>query len=140
MDGALFPDASDNLAHRQSQDHSKTKNPVAECSPSDIKNPDDLCDYIMQIARSKYQQGSADFKFTIEIPCSNLVGWAQKTKIASAKMDQIDKKLVRRALVNVEILLIRHRIKTNVRYKVVGNNSHKNCISLTIYFAVWGPR
>ncbi len=128
----MFPSAEDARVHRSSA--SRRKNQEVELSrrASEIKTPDELISFILEIAGMKYRQGNRSFSFKVMVPVENFKPWALSTKIVSNDMDQLDRLTIRAELKRIAKNKIRPQLARGTYLSIEAGSPGTQVLSFAI--------
>lgn len=103
----MFPSPEQTRTNKSSASRLRNKELELSRRASEIETPDELVDFVFEIAGKKYCQGNRVFSFEVVVPIENFKTWAITTKLVSSDLDQLDRQIIRKELTRI----VRRNIK-----------------------------
>jgi hypothetical protein len=139
----MFPTPQDTAAHRRARTRQERVDAKLEKRISEVTNPDELVDAILEITTLRYRQGKIKVQLSIGIPPENFTDWANNAKIISPDSDQLDRKhmqreITRLALDKLKRLKINGELGQGVILRLVSGTASKQLLNFTVEISVFG--
>lgn len=139
----MFPTPQDTAVHRRARTRQEKVDTKLNKRLSEVSNPDELVDIILEIAALRYRQGNKKVKLSIGIPPENFSEWASAARIISPDSDQLDRKhvqseITRIALEKLKRLKSQGELGQGVFYTLVRGTASRQLLNFKVEISVIG--
>ena len=94
----LFPSPEEIEVSNTAAMHRNNEKVETSRRASEITTPDEVVDFILEIARKKFSRGKHYFTFEVTVPIDNFTTWAVENEVSSENMGPSDRQKTRKVL------------------------------------------
>ena len=135
----MFPTNEDIRAHRRARTLQKKENIELSRRADEVSDPQELVNFILEIATKKYRRGDRKMEFSIDVPTDNFIPWANAAKIGSKDWDSLDRRLMKQEVARLARIALKRGLAPGVYLRLTSSCIAGTRLSFTVTMSVIKP-